>query len=141
MVTNAKTFNDKNSAIYLDAERVRKTASNWMVKNNPAYRNPGYQAAPTPIPDGATALPSTNGANTNVMTKMAGTASSERPRRGAAVKEVPVPPSPTPAPKNKAASSKAATNVGQEDSEFAGLTFQQAQEQILENMLTYIDEE
>jgi hypothetical protein len=51
MVTNAKLFNAKGSAIYDDAERVRKTASNFMVKHNPAYKNPNYVAIATPIPD------------------------------------------------------------------------------------------
>jgi hypothetical protein len=51
MVTNAKQFNAKGSPIYEDAERVRKTASNFMVKHNPAYKNPNYVAIATPIPD------------------------------------------------------------------------------------------
>ena len=51
MVANAKHFNEKSSAIYEDAERVRKTASNFMTKHNPAYRNPSYVAIATPIPD------------------------------------------------------------------------------------------
>ncbi|KAF2674612.1 Bromodomain-containing protein [Microthyrium microscopicum] len=51
MVANAKSFNEKGSALYEDAERVRKTASNFMTRHNPAYRNPNYVAVATPIPD------------------------------------------------------------------------------------------
>lgn len=51
MVANAKFYNDKRSTLYEDAERVRKTASNWMTRHNPAYRNPGYVAVATPIPE------------------------------------------------------------------------------------------
>src|SRR5262249_3193594 len=50
MITNAKQYNDKRSAVYEDAERVRKTASNWFTKHNPAYRDPSYVAVATPIP-------------------------------------------------------------------------------------------
>ena len=51
MVANAKLFNDKRSAIYEDAERVRKTASNFFTKHNPAYRDPTYQALATSVPE------------------------------------------------------------------------------------------
>ncbi|CAK7207617.1 hypothetical protein SEUCBS139899_010427 [Sporothrix eucalyptigena] len=52
MVLNAKDFYNKNSQQFEDAERVRKATSNFMVKHNPAYKlNQGYSAVPTPIPD------------------------------------------------------------------------------------------
>ncbi|CAK7234158.1 hypothetical protein SBRCBS47491_008854 [Sporothrix bragantina] len=52
MVLNAKDFYAKNSQQFEDAERVRKATSNFMVKHNPAYKlNHGYSAVPTPIPD------------------------------------------------------------------------------------------
>src|SRR6266498_5235381 len=50
MVKNAKDYNDKSSAIFADAERIRKLLSNFMVKHNPAYQDPSYSAVPTPIP-------------------------------------------------------------------------------------------
>ena len=50
LVNNAKAYNDKKSIIYEDAEQLRKTASNWMVKHNPAYRDGNYVAVATPIP-------------------------------------------------------------------------------------------
>lgn len=52
MVTNAKEFYPKNSEIFEDAERVRKALSNYMTKTNPAYRHtPGYSCQAAPIPD------------------------------------------------------------------------------------------
>ncbi|KAL2257528.1 hypothetical protein VTK26DRAFT_9516 [Humicola hyalothermophila] len=52
MVTNAKEFYPKNSEIFEDAERVRKALSNYMTKTNPAYKTiPGYSCQAAPIPD------------------------------------------------------------------------------------------
>ncbi|KAH8701158.1 putative polybromo-1 [Talaromyces proteolyticus] len=51
MITNAKRYNDKNSVIFADAERVRKMLSNTMPKINPAYKDPKYVAVPTPLPE------------------------------------------------------------------------------------------
>lgn len=51
MVTNAKRYNDKNSNIFADAERIRKMLSNTMPKINPAYKDPKYTAVPTPLPE------------------------------------------------------------------------------------------
>ena len=51
MVNNAKHFNDRKSQIYEDAERVRKTTFNYMVKHNPAYRDKQYVAIATPLPE------------------------------------------------------------------------------------------
>lgn len=51
MVTNAKRYNDKNSVIFADAERIRKMLSNTMPKINPAYKDPKYTAVPTPLPE------------------------------------------------------------------------------------------
>ncbi|KAI9811352.1 MAG: hypothetical protein M1827_005512 [Pycnora praestabilis] len=53
MVNNAKSFNEKSSEVYADAERIRKMLSNWMPKHNPAYQNPKYVAFPTPLPEEA----------------------------------------------------------------------------------------
>ena len=52
MVTNAKEFYPKNSEVFEDAERVRKALSNYMTKTNPAYKTtPGYSCQAAPIPD------------------------------------------------------------------------------------------
>lgn len=51
MIANAKEYYPRSSSVFDDAERVRKTLSNYMTKNNPAYNKRGYQALPTPLPD------------------------------------------------------------------------------------------
>ncbi|KAL1867575.1 hypothetical protein Plec18167_008575 [Paecilomyces lecythidis] len=51
MISNAKTYNQKSSQVFADAERVRKILSNHMPKINPAYKDPKYVAFPTPLPD------------------------------------------------------------------------------------------
>jgi hypothetical protein len=50
MIANAKEFYPRSSAVFDDAERVRKALSNYMTKTNPAYQTRGYQAVPTPLP-------------------------------------------------------------------------------------------
>ncbi|SCN72749.1 uncharacterized protein FFM5_00496 [Fusarium fujikuroi] len=51
MISNAKEFYPRGTEIYEDAERLRKAVSNYMTKKNPAYHVRGYQAVPTPFPD------------------------------------------------------------------------------------------
>lgn len=52
MVTNAKEFYPKSSEVFEDAERVRKALSNYMTKTNPAYKLiPGYSCIATPYPE------------------------------------------------------------------------------------------
>ena len=51
MVSNAKFFNERNSDVFSDAEKIRKMVSNYMNKVNPAYKDgSGYIPMPTPIP-------------------------------------------------------------------------------------------
>jgi len=123
MVANAKQYNDKRSAIYEDAERVRKTASNFFTKYNPAYRDPSYVAVATPIPDeltdsaAAKALPS----RMSKMSMASPTKASNSIRPGRAVSEE--------------------IQQNSDSTDFKGKTFQQAQEQIMEELLHYVDEE
>ncbi|KAK1755277.1 Bromodomain-containing protein [Echria macrotheca] len=52
MVTNAKEYYSKGSEVFEDAERVRKALSNYMTKTNPAYKLiPGYSCQAAPIPE------------------------------------------------------------------------------------------
>ncbi|KAL5618241.1 hypothetical protein FOVSG1_000463 [Fusarium oxysporum f. sp. vasinfectum] len=51
MISNAKEFYPRSTEIFEDAERLRKAVSNYMTKKNPAYHVRGYQAVPTPFPD------------------------------------------------------------------------------------------
>ena len=52
MISNAKEFYPRSSSVFDDAERVRKALSNYMTKTNPAYGTRGYQAQPTALPPG-----------------------------------------------------------------------------------------
>ncbi|KAF5020111.1 hypothetical protein F66182_7874 [Fusarium sp. NRRL 66182] len=51
MISNAKEFFPRSSPTFDDAERIRKALSNYMTKTNPAYHVRGYQAVPAPFPD------------------------------------------------------------------------------------------
>jgi len=52
MVTNAKEYYNKGTEVFDDAERVRKALSNYMTKTNPAYKLiHGYSCQAAPIPE------------------------------------------------------------------------------------------
>lgn len=121
MVNNAKAYNERTSSIFQDAERIRKMLSNYMVKNNPAYRDPNYIASPTPIPPRLLdSSRDTNGDSLIVKSSRKGT-----PARATS----------SPAP--------ASASVGPmdiDDTDFAGKTFQQAQDVILSELIKYQEE-
>lgn len=51
MTQNAKDYNVRGSEVFEDAERMRKALSNLMREHNPAYKLvPNYTVVPTPIP-------------------------------------------------------------------------------------------
>ncbi|POS83779.1 hypothetical protein EPUL_003750, partial [Erysiphe pulchra] len=51
MVMNAKEFNAKGSLIYEDSERLRKVINGYMIKHNSASKaTPGFVALPIPLP-------------------------------------------------------------------------------------------
>ncbi|KAI9656051.1 MAG: hypothetical protein M1821_005112 [Bathelium mastoideum] len=122
MVNNAKSYNDRSSAIFADAERIRKMLSNYMVKNNPAYKDPGYIAVPTPIPphllnntqnsDGTTPTPKPSGKGTST------------------------PATASPAPAGPSAG-LIETEQLLENPDFTGKTFQQAQDQIMVELIKH----
>ncbi|CAN9189954.1 unnamed protein product [Alternaria alternata] len=143
LVNNAKAYNDKNSVIYQDAERLRKTASNWMVKHNPAYRDGNYVATATPIPGEDNSTPSRPPPRITATPRTAHTPATpatietvERPRRAAAIAA-----SATPAPSKLRQSASAALEDDDDNSaDYAGKTFQQAQEQIVREIIDYEDQ-
>jgi hypothetical protein len=121
LVANAKSFNEKGSDLYEDAERVRKTASNWMTRHNPAYRDKNYVAVATPIPGD----------------ELAGSYGSPYPARGGAERPSrsrkstgPVAP-PAPEPVEDEESDQ------YPDTHFKGMSFQEAQEAIIQDMIDY----
>tara|TARA_R110002003_G_scaffold126_45_gene11806 strand:- start:8179 stop:8595 length:417 start_codon:yes stop_codon:yes gene_type:complete len=138
-VNNAKAYNDKRSIIYEDAERLRKTASNWMTKHNPAYRDGTYVAVATPIPGEDNSLPGKpipRIASTprTVHSPATPDTFAERPRRAAAAQPN------TPAPSKLRQSASAAREV-EDNPDFDGKTFQQAQEQIVKELIDYVEPE
>lgn len=134
LVNNAKAYNDKRSAIYEDAERLRKTASNWMTKHNPSYSIEGYVAVATPIPGEEPALPGRAIPRITSTPRVATPDTSERPRRAVAATAA------TPAPSRLRQSASAARLVD-DNPEFDGKTFQQAQEQIVKELIDYVEPE
>ena len=52
MVSNAKSFNEKSSELFSDAEKIRKLVVAFMTKNNPAYETRDYAPFSTPVPPG-----------------------------------------------------------------------------------------
>jgi hypothetical protein len=149
LVVNAKNFNDKKSLIYDDAERLRKTASNWMVKHNPAYRIKGYSALPTPVPGEEDGTPSKPPPRPAVSTPKPAVKSApaakppaptpdtaERPRRAAAAASAQTT---TPAPSKLRHSASVAPEAEVQGPGFEGKSFQQAQEQLVKEMIDYVD--
>lgn len=152
MVQNAKQYNTRGSAVFEDAERIRKTASNWMVKHNPAYKIPGYQAVPTPIPDedeqpdrgtgdsnNKTATPGAEKSHSRRSSRMFKKADSE-PEEDAQPQAEPDEEEPS----NEVAGGEAEAEAeneqevtGDGSERFKGLSFQDAQNTIIEELIEY----
>ncbi|KAI9818952.1 MAG: hypothetical protein M1832_004120 [Thelocarpon impressellum] len=174
MVANAKSYNEKSSEIYADAERIRKMVSNYMSKINPAYKDPSYAAFPTPLPE----EPEGNGEAESASERKTGRqsmaaedsvapsaeptpsidASTEtgrvRPRssRVASTTQQPAPakqingrpPSSRPTAKEDVPEVKSAAKSevkASAKSDFAGKTFQGAQEQLVTDLIQLKDED
>lgn len=116
MVQNAKDYNVKGSEIHEDAEKLRKASSNWMVKHNPAYKDKGYTPIMTPLPEDE---------------QPEEAAQSKRTIRGGRQTKEPK------APGSRKSGTPAASGLQYDGVSFAGLTFQQAQEKIVEDMIHY----
>ena len=154
MIANAKEFYPRSSSTFDDAERLRKSLSNYMTKNNPAYNTRGYQAFPTPLPeddedgedDGGEEDDNEEEAEDedqeedededeeeeeeepssrrrSIVLKRRGPG---RPRRSSVVR----PPTPDAKPDHE-----------YEDVPYKGLTFQQAQEKVVEELLRHQEPE
>lgn len=52
MVSNAKSFNEKSSELFSDAEKIRKLVVSFMTRHNPAYETGEYTPYSTPVPVG-----------------------------------------------------------------------------------------
>lgn len=136
MVANAKSYNEDGSIVYADAERIRKMVSNFMTKNNPAYKDASYVAVATPIPDDS----KTNVVDLKETPRPSTRDASDQPRK----------PTVTISLKNRKSSVAAAspgatddttTNTPAPSGDYTGKTFQQAQEQIVNELIHYVDQE
>ncbi|KAJ4383049.1 hypothetical protein N0V86_002277 [Didymella sp. IMI 355093] len=141
LVNNAKAYNDKKSIIYEDAERLRKTASNWMVKHNPAYRDGNYVAVATPVPGEENMTPAKPTPRVASTPRAAATptpssaVATERPRRAAALAQPE-----TPAPSKLRQSASAAPEPRTTGTRNASTpSFQHAQEQIIQEVIDHTD--
>ncbi|GAM85380.1 hypothetical protein ANO11243_033870 [Dothideomycetidae sp. 11243] len=131
MVANAKLYNNDGSEVYTDAERVRKMLHNWMKQHNPAHKDPNYVPFPTPIPDEPQQRRKSSSHAADVVSKE-DVKEEHRPKRptitlsrGRRNSEIHVAPS------------VETSNVN----EFEGKSFGQVQEQIVEEMIQWKDED
>jgi hypothetical protein len=127
MIANAKEYNEKGSVIYDDAERMRKALSNYMSKTNPIYKLiPGFSTVATPLLKEEEPSDKDEG---------------DEDAEGELEAELEIE-----APKKKPGRPKTTHTRGSmtpaSESNYAGvdystLTFQQAQEKIMEEMISY----
>ena len=146
MVSNAKSFNERTSDVFSDAEKIRKMVCNYMIKVNPAYRDgSGYTPFPTPLPG-----IKHNGTMTEQQKEENGEdvdadgdtdpeeTTAEKPRRTvtlhgpSAEKEL---------TRRRASSTPAVQEAEDAGESFEGNTFQQAQEKIMTELIQLKNEE
>ena len=123
MISNAKEFNERGSTVFEDAERLRKALSNYMTKTNPAYKTPGFACLPTPLPEEEVEAPVDDeedaegeidpDAEVVSLPKKRGRLAKTTGRRTSSTPELP------------------------DAGSYAGLNFQEAQEKILADMISY----
>ena len=130
MVNNAKHFNDRKSQIYEDAERVRKTTFNYMVKHNPAYKDKQYAAIATPLPAEAQkeSEPTANSQETNQRM------SEEAPLRQSVSEGLPTRSASQDGGPTKGQPSKVEEDLALD---FTGKDLQEAQEMIISELIKY----
>lgn len=143
MVQNAKEYNMPKSPIVNDAERVRKMAFNFMKQNNPAYKDPNYVAIATPVPDAPTekttklrlnapskALPTANAA---------GKSSSGSPTIGTPSGSEPIKPKGVVPFVTSTKTEDEKPRVPGVGKDFKSMSFQEAQEKILMDLIEYVE--
>ena len=131
MILNAKQYNEKGSRVFEDAERLRKGFSNYMTHVNPAYKVSGFTVTPTPFPTDEEVHSKAESAEPEEkkpeVKKPEGHEGVPPKKRGR--------PSKNPSARNSATPSLSDTKYAGKD--YSGLTFQQAQEKIVEDMIQY----
>ena len=142
MISNAKSYNEKTSQVFSDAEKIRKIVSVFMEDNNPAYKTAGYQPTATAVPDGwqkgvkrEIKAGQDAGGAASPEEAANGTRGGRRSGRNPAS-------SPAVVKENRRASSTPAVKDAEGAGEtFEGDTFQQAQEKIITEMINLTDDE
>lgn len=141
MISNAKSFNEKRSAVFSDSEKVRKVLSRYMEEHNPAYRSPHHQAYTTPVPaDWKEKLEEQKAAEEQ---DAEGDDDPEEdakpvPRRARLVTHVG---SSSAANDRRASSTPAVQDAEGAFQSFEGNTFQEVQEKIMTELINYKDDE
>ncbi|KAG9247018.1 Bromodomain-containing protein-like protein [Calycina marina] len=116
MASNAKEYNEKGSVIYDDAEKLRKAFSSFMTKVNPDYKVPGFQVQPVPVPGAEDVRQESEHEVEEIVRKGRGGRQTKAPAK-----------SPPPSVRD----------LKYADRSFSGLSFQQAQEKVVEDMIHY----
>ena len=146
MISNAKSYNERNSEVFSDAEKVRKMVTNYMTKHNPAYRDgSGYTPFPTPIPgeepNGVQKQEKREKQTTKQEPDRAIDADENSDLRGAVGKTRRITIHGPSVPSQRRASSTPAVQDAEGAGEsFDGNTFQQAQEKILTELINLENE-
>ncbi|KHJ32582.1 putative bromodomain containing protein [Erysiphe necator] len=127
MVLNAKEFNARGSLIYEDSERLRKVINNYMMKYNSAHKTTSG-LAPLPI-----SLPAED--NKPIDLKSPQRLNSEEPAMKKSIRI-----------SRSSQNSKSTTNSilpepHDNEQSFEGLSFQQAQEKIVDDMISQKEQE
>lgn len=131
MISNAKEYNQRGSEVYEDSERLRKALSNFMTRWNPAYKTPGYVATPVPIPS---TLSQTDEPASDGEADADGEPDPDVESQSMAKRKPGRPPKNPQAPQ-RSSETPALSEFQYAGVSFEGLSFQQAQEKIIEDMI------
>jgi hypothetical protein len=142
IVHDARTLagkGDTKSSWHRDAERLRKTASNWMRSYNPAYNNPQYDCKPTPRPP-ESSRPAEAPRRSN--RAAASTRHSTTPAEAAASEddEAEIEDEDEEEDEEDGDDGDDDDDAMDVDLDFTGKSFQEAQELLIESMINYRDE-
>ena len=144
MISNAKSYNEKRSPVFSDSEKIRKILSRFMEEHNPAYRSSNYQAFTTPVPDDwkekleeqkVAEEPDAEGEDDPEAVKEDTKPSDKHPRLITHVG------SSSAANNRRASSTPAVQDAEGAFQSFEGNTFQEAQEKIMTELISYKDDE
>lgn len=131
MISNAKEYNKRDSTVYEDSERLRKALSNFMTRYNPAYKVSGYQAQPTPLPKGHNQANGSKDTEADAEGELDPETQSPIKRKSSrsVVKNVQA------VQVQRSSATPALSDAHYAGVGFEGLTFQQAQEKIVEDLI------